>query len=220
MPEMLRLAGFGRGGAARRATNTTEVIGGPFAEILDAARLGSDWAVGVLWRELQPPLLRYLRTGAREAAEDLASETWLEVARGLGRFQGGEEQFRAWLFTIARHRLVDWRRKVGRRRTEPVAWLPERPAAADTEEEALALVGTEEALALLAALPPDQAEVLVLRVAAGLDANQVAQVVGKKPGAVRVLQHRGLRRLALLLSGGEELPPAHRAAPKLFRKEV
>jgi RNA polymerase sigma-70 factor (ECF subfamily) len=196
------------------------VIGAPFVEILDAARLGSDWAVGVLWRDLQPALLRYLRTAAQEAAEDLASETWLEVARGLGRFQGGEEEFRAWLFTIARHRLIDWRRKTTRRRTDPVAWIPERPAAADTEEEALALVGTEEALALVAGLPPDQAEVLVLRVAAGLDANQVARVVGKKPGAVRVLQHRGLRRLALLLSGVEELPKVHRSAPKLFRKEV
>jgi RNA polymerase sigma-70 factor, ECF subfamily len=194
------------------------MIGAPFADVLDAARLGSEWAVGVLWRDLNPPLLRYLRTAAPEVAEDLASETWLEVARGLGHFQGGEEEFRAWMFTIARHRLIDWRRKTTRRRTEPVAWLPERPSAVDTEEEALALIGTEEALALLSGLPPDQAEVLVLRVAAGLDANQVARVVGKKPGAVRVLQHRGLRRLALLLSGVEELP--NRSIPKLFRKEV
>lgn len=200
-------------------TNTTEVIGAPFADILDAARLGSEWAVAALWRDLQPPLLRYLRVAEREVAEDLASETWLEVARGLGRFQGGEAEFRAWLFTIARHRLIDWRRKTTRRRTEPVAWFPERPAATDTEEEALAL-GTEEALALLAGLPPDQAEVLALRVVGGLDANQVAAVVGKRPGAVRVLQHRGLRRLAVLLSGVEDLPQVRRSAPKLFRREV
>jgi RNA polymerase sigma-70 factor (ECF subfamily) len=194
------------------------MIGAPFADILDAARLGSEWAVAALWRDLQPPLLRYLRVAEREAAEDLASETWLEVARGLGRFQGGEAEFRAWLFTIARHRLIDWRRKASRRRTEPVAWLPERPGPGDTEEEALALLGTEEALAMLAGLPPDQAEVLALRVVAGLDANQVAAVVGKRPGAVRVLQHRGLRRLAVLLSGVEELP--NRSALNFFRKEV
>jgi RNA polymerase sigma-70 factor, ECF subfamily len=180
------------------------VIGASFADVLDAARCGSEWAVAVLWRDLQPPLLRYLRTADREAAEDLASETWLEAARGLGRFQGGENEFRAWMFTIARHRLIDWRRKVRRQRTEPVAWLPDRPARDTTEEEALGLLATEEALALLAGLPPGQAEVLILRVVAGLDANQVAVVVGKRPGAVRVLQHRGLRRLAGQLSEGHE----------------
>jgi len=187
-----------------RSPNTRSVIGAPFADVLDAARLGSDWAVALLWRDLQPPLLRYLRTAEREAAEDLASETWLEAARGLGRFRGGEPEFRAWLFTIARHRLIDWRRQARRRRTEPVAWVPDRPGPGGPEEEALGLLATEEALALLAGLPPAQAEVLILRVVGGLDAVQVAAVVGKRPGAVRVLQHRGLRRLAKQLSGEQK----------------
>jgi RNA polymerase sigma-70 factor (ECF subfamily) len=171
-----------------------------FAATLDAARLGDDRALAALWRELQPALLRYLRAGDPGAAEDIASDTWLEVTRRLDRFSGGEREFRAWLFTIARHRLIDGRRRAARHRTAPVAWLPDRPGDDDPASDVLIDISTEASLRLVSLLPPEQAAAVRLRVMAGLDTVEVAQIMGKQPGNVRVLSHRGLRNLARRLS--------------------
>jgi RNA polymerase sigma-70 factor (ECF subfamily) len=74
----------------------------------------------VLWRELQPAVLRYFQVAAAQAAEDLAADTWMSVIRGLGRFRGDERAFRAWVFTVARHRAMDWRRQATRRPTDSI----------------------------------------------------------------------------------------------------
>jgi RNA polymerase sigma-70 factor (ECF subfamily) len=172
-----------------------------FPGVLRAAALGDDAAFARLWRDAHPPLLRYLRLLAGDSAEDVASEVWLEVARRLPRFRGGEQDFRGWLLTLARRRVTDMRRHDARR----PAWLTadagdlDRPGADDTAVAALDNLSTEAAIALIATLPPEQAEVIVLRVIAGLDAGRVARIVGKRPGAVRVAAHRGLRALAARL---------------------
>ena len=142
--------------------------------------------------------MRYLRITAPGAADDVASETWLQVVAGLAGFSGGEGAFRAWLFTIARHRAIDWGRSQARRRTVPLAESDsaERLTVPDAAEAALERISTRAVLARVSALPPDQAEIILLRVVAGLDATEVARIVGKSPGAVRVAAHRGLRRLA------------------------
>ena len=151
----------------------------------------------MLWRELQPAVLRYFRVAAGEAAEDLAADTWMSVICGLGRFRGDERAFRAWIFTVARHRAIDWRRRAGRRLTWVAAEeLAEWPAPDDPVLQVVEGQSTRAALALVAELPPDQAEVVALRVLGGLEVAEVARIVGKRPGAVRVLAHRGLRRLA------------------------
>jgi RNA polymerase sigma-70 factor (ECF subfamily) len=183
------------------------VIGAAFPSVLAAAGAGDERAFALLWREVQPGLLRYLQVVAPGAAEDLASETWVDVVRSLDRFHGDEQRFRSWTFTIARHRATDHRRRAGRRSAEPLPHeaLPERPAADDPAAAAIEHLATERALALIAGLPPDQAEVVALRVVAGLEVGEVARIVGKRPGAVRVLAHRGLRRLAERLRAG---PPA------------
>jgi len=165
--------------------------------VLRAAARGDEAAFGRLWRDAHPPLLRYLWVVAGEGAEDVAAEVWLEVARRLSRFRGDEQEFRGWLFTVARRRVADQRRYS---RRHPV-WLTgddaelERPAADDTAAAALESLSTEGALELIATLPRYQAEVI-----AGLDVRQVAQVTGKRPGAVRAAAHRGLRTLAAKLS--------------------
>jgi RNA polymerase sigma-70 factor, ECF subfamily len=177
------------------------VLGEDFAPRLAAARDGDDSGFAALWRELQPPLLRYLTVAAGDAAEDLASETWIRVARDLATFTGDEHGFRSWVFTIARHRLLDWRRHEGRSRTvaRPLELL-DRRVATDPAGEAMERLATDAALRLIARLPADQAEVVTLRAVAGLDVAGVARVLGTRPGAVRVLAHRGLRRLAELLA--------------------
>ena len=174
------------------------MIGPEFPEVLRAAARGDEDAFGRLWRDLQPRLLRYFTVAAPAAAEDLASETWLGVVRGLDRFQGGEPAFRAWVFTIARHEVLDWRRRAARRATEDLSanGLVEQAAPDDPAADALEEFSTRAALAEVAALPADQAEAIVLRVVVGLDVQRVAELMGRRPGTVRVLTHRGLRRLA------------------------
>jgi RNA polymerase sigma-70 factor (ECF subfamily) len=174
------------------------MIGPEFPDVLDAAAGGDEEAFGRLWRDLQPRLLRYFMVAAPAVAEDLASETWLGVVRGLGRFQGNEPAFRAWVFTIARHELLDWRRRAARRATEdlPANGLADQPAPDDPAAAALEGLSTRSALAQVATLPADQAEAIMLRVVAGLGVERVAAIMGKRPGTVRVLTHRGLRRLA------------------------
>ncbi|HEY7272844.1 MAG TPA: RNA polymerase sigma factor [Actinoplanes sp.] len=168
------------------------------AEALKAAADGDDAGFAVLWRSLQPPLLRYLRVVIGDAAEDVASETWLQAARDLSRFDGGPTAFRGWLFRIARHRAIDEQRRAARRPSSPVASLhdAERSGPSDAAADAMESIGTAWALRIIATLPPDQAEAVTLRVVAGLDVATTAQVLGKRPGSVRVATMRGLRRLA------------------------
>jgi RNA polymerase sigma-70 factor (ECF subfamily) len=174
-------------------------IGTGFGEVLEAARTGAPWAVTVLYRDVQPALLGYLRAQEPTEAEDLASEVWHGVGVGLACFQGDEAAFRGWLFTIARRRLVDLQRQRIRRPTEPAR---DEPLAGlvgsdDPEAEAISTLSAEELRRkITAVLPPDQADVVLLGVIGGLGAAQVAAVLGKRQGTVRVLQHRALRRLA------------------------
>jgi RNA polymerase sigma-70 factor (ECF subfamily) len=174
-------------------------IGPDFDDILGAAQAGAEWAFSLLYRDLNPPLLRYLAARAPSVAEDVAAETWIAVARQLGLFTGGEGAFRGWLFTIGRRRLIQHWREVGRRPATSVdaETLVNRGAPDDTAATAVAAVSAREAAAAIAAeLPPDQADVVLLRILAGLDVDQVAEILGKRPGTVRVLQHKALRRLA------------------------
>jgi RNA polymerase sigma-70 factor, ECF subfamily len=174
------------------------MIGPEFPAVLEAATRGDEEAFGRLWRDLQPRLLRYFMVAAPAAAEDLASETWLAVVRGLDRFRGNEPAFRAWVFTIARHEVLDWRRRMARRPSQdlPITSLTDLATTDDPAATAMEGFSTRAALAVVATLPADQAEAVALRVVAGLDVDRVAAIMDKRPGTVRVLTHRGLRRLA------------------------
>jgi RNA polymerase sigma-70 factor (ECF subfamily) len=166
------------------------------ADALAGARAGAEVGFAVLWRALHPPVLRYLRVVAGDAAEDAASETWLQVARDLDRFTGDMAAFRGWLFRIARHRGIDELRRAGRRREDPVDTVSAGPADPDAAVEVIEGAETAWALGRIAALPIDQAEAVLLRVMAGLDVAETARVLGKRRGAVRIATMRGLRRLA------------------------
>lgn len=188
-------------------------MGNELGPALEAARRGEEWAVARLWRELNPPLERYLRALVGQAAQDVASETWLQAARDLPGFRGDAAGLRVWLFRMARNRAVDELRRAGRRREDLVAEPvePRGTASPDAAAQAEELIATRRALALVAALPPDQGEAVLLRVVAGLDAKQCGQILGKRPGAVRVAAMRGLRNLALVLGTQDESPLLERA---------
>jgi len=181
--------------------DTQHVVGDDFARVLAEAQAGNDDQFAVLWRDANPALLRYLRVLAPENADDIAAETWVHVVRGLTRFVGDEAAWRAWLFTTARRRLIDQVRTRKRHPAEPlddvsVADLPRSP---DAAQVALDNLATQSAIALLSQLPAPQADVIMLRVVAGLDTDAVAEILGKTPGNVRVMAHRGLKRLEELL---------------------
>jgi RNA polymerase sigma-70 factor (ECF subfamily) len=186
------------------------VVGEDFAALLAAAQSGSEQAFSVLWRDVNPALLRYLRVVAAEHAEDVAAETWVQVVRGLPKFTGDEAAWRAWLFTTARRRMLDQVRLRKRHPSEPLDVISpmDVPRTADAEQLAMDNMATESAMALLSKLPEQQAEVIFLRVVVGLDTEVVAEILGRSPGAVRVAAHRGLRKLKTLLPGPNDMHPA------------
>ena len=183
------------------------MIGSKFPQVLDEAREGNEAAFATIWRDLHPAVLRYLRVLTREAAEDVASETWVAVATSLDNFSGEEREFRAWLFTVARRRAIDHFRREARRPTicvdpESLRSISTGPTD-DPGDVAITTIATEAALAMIGALPPEQAEAVALRAIAGLDVSQVAAIMQKRAGTVRVLAHRGLRELARQISEEE-----------------
>src|SRR6266508_1290791 len=159
-----------------RSISGGRMVDPAFAVVLGAAARGDEQAFGVLWQDLQPAMLRYLTMLAPGAAEDLASETWLRVVRGIGRFHGDEPSFRAWVFTIARRQVIDWQRQAARRPAEQLvdATLAEASSPDDPAAAALESISTRAAIALIATLPTEQAEAIMLRVVAGLDTERVA----------------------------------------------
>jgi RNA polymerase sigma-70 factor, ECF subfamily len=169
-------------------------LGTRFHSTLIAAQTGAEWAVAALYSEFHPRLLRYFLAQAPSEAEDLACEVWIDAATGLRRFEGDESALGRWLFTIAHRRLVDFRRRSARSREVQLS-LQARSANASGAEW-MAEPANEAVLALLATLPSPYAEIVLLRVVGGFDSGEVAGIVGRKPGTVRVMQKRALERLA------------------------
>lgn len=175
------------------------MLGEAFPGVITAARAGAGWAFERLWADVGPLVAGYLRLqGAREP-DDLASEVVIGLFKGLRRFEGDEAALRSYVLVIAHRRLLDERRRLARR-PPPSGAVPER-AGGDAEEDALAALGEAEVRALLGDLPSAQRDVLLLRIIGDLTVDQVAAIVGRRPGAVKALQRRGLTRLRDRLGG-------------------
>ena len=180
------------------------MTGPEFAELLRRVRSGDERGFAELWRRHQPLVLRYARVLTGDAADDVASETWIAVVRSLDRFQGDEVNFRTWLMTICRHRAMDWGR--GRQRNPIVLQEHEQldlssTPAPDPATIVIDAMSASEAVTLIErSLPPQQAEAVILRSVIGLEVPEVARIMNKRAGAVRVLTHRGLRQLHQLMT--------------------
>ena len=171
-----------------------------WAETLAKAQAGDETAFTSVFRALNPAVVRYLTVLAGHAlAEDIAGETWVAALRTFSTFAGDERALRAWLLTIARARWVDAVRASARRPELVTDTTPDAPAPDDVEAQVEIGFTTDWALSVIATLPPDQAEVVTLRVVGQLDVPEVAALTGKTDNHVRVLTHRGLKRLAKLL---------------------
>jgi RNA polymerase sigma-70 factor (ECF subfamily) len=166
-----------------------------------AAQRGDEAAFVTLYRHVNPPLQRYLRVLVGTDAEDVAAETWAHVCRDLGGFRGGLDAFRGWVTRIGRNRALDLVRTRQRRPSVAVApedlWFLGSPT--DVAQQVVDALGTDDALALVASLPREQAEAVMLRVVLDFDARAAGAVVGRSAGAVRTAAYRGLRALAVLL---------------------
>ncbi|MEU9264107.1 RNA polymerase sigma factor [Streptomyces sp. NPDC048251] len=181
-----------------------------------AAQNGDETAFRTVYRTVHPRLIGYVRTLVGDLdAEDVSSEAWLQIARDLERFSGDADRFRGWAARIARNRALDHIRMRGRRPATVAdeTELTGRPAESDTAGEAMEALATGRTLDLIARLPQDQAEAVVLRVVMGLDAKTAAETLGKRPGAVRTAAHRGLKKLAELLGEDPETAGALDALP-------
>lgn len=167
-----------------------------FDNILLAAQAGAGWAFTHLYEQLAPLVAGYLRMQGAVEPDDLTSEVFLGAFRNLGAFSGDDAALRSWVLTIAHRRLLDERRRLVRRPT-PAELDPERDTApaGDVEREALAELDTERIRELLKVLSPDQRAVLLMRIVADMSQEQVAAALGKRVGAVKQLQRRGLDTL-------------------------
>jgi RNA polymerase sigma-70 factor (ECF subfamily) len=186
---------------------------------LAAARRREPAAVSRIYTAYAPALHRFFvaALGDRHTAEDLTEDVFVSAIQGLPRFRGSVEMLGGWLFKIARHDLFDHRRKQRRSALEPLDdHLDEAAAAAgadDPQELALNRVEGDRVFAALRRLSSDQREVLLLRMAAGLTAPEVADAVGKSTGAVKALQHRGLASLARALGAQNDTRSAEHPYP-------
>jgi RNA polymerase sigma factor (sigma-70 family) len=173
---------------------------------VDAARAGSVAAFERLYRSTAPSVAGYLRWHGASDPEGLANEVFLQVHRNLAGFVGDGERFRSWLFTVAHHRMIDDRRQMSRRpRIDDGTEVDEAALVGDVESDALAELGHDRLHALLETLSPDQRSVLLLRVVADLPIDAVATALGKRPGAIKALQHRALASLRRQLEREEVL---------------
>ncbi|MFC6088699.1 RNA polymerase sigma factor ShbA [Saccharothrix sp. BKS2] len=181
------------------------------ADLVDAALLGDQRAVEQLLKRIQPLVLRYCRArvGTRErtlvSADDIAQEVCLAVVAALGKYQYEPGSFLAFVYGIAAHKVADARRRAVRSRSEVVPELPDTPALEDgPEQRAMNGEMIGHVTELLRRLPDRQREILVLRVAVGLSAEETAAAVGSTPGAVRVAQHRALARMREMFAAAVE----------------
>jgi RNA polymerase sigma-70 factor (ECF subfamily) len=175
-------------------------LGEPFDSVLAAARTGAAWAFERLWESLAPSVAGYLRLQGALEPDDVTSEVFLSVFTSLESFQGDEDRFRSWVFTIAHRRLVDdWRRR-GRRPAivdgdHQAETGTVEAAGGNVEDEALRRLSEQRVRRMCDLLAPDQRDVLLLRMVAGMSLDQTAEALGKTTIAVKALQHRGVAAL-------------------------
>lgn len=192
-----------RGLSSRRVDPGGGARAEAFPAVLLAAQSGAQWACTNLWVDHAPAVFAFLRARGSHEPEDLTSEVFLAVFDRLDRFRGGEAEFRTFVFSIAYRRLVDeLRRRSKRGHHEP--WHEELDVrrSPSAEHEATEQMADAATRALLEGLPPDQRNVMVLRIIADLTVDQIAEILGKRPGAVKALQRRALESLRKKFSNG------------------
>lgn len=188
----------------RSRPSDLEMTTNAFDDVLSAARNGDSWAFKALYDWLSRPITAFVVGKGISDPGPVVNEVFLGAFRGLHRFEGGAEDFRKWTYGIARHKIIDARRAESRRVPGvPVDAVGEQAASDDVENDVIVQLSTERVEILLDSLTEDQRDVLVLRMVSDMTVPQIAEVLGKPQGAVKALQRRALRRLAVVLESEE-----------------
>jgi RNA polymerase sigma-70 factor, ECF subfamily len=186
----------------------TGVEAAGFDARLRAAQGGDGDAWASLYHDVAPLVVGYLRAQRLADPEDVAGEVLLEVVRDLDRFEGDASHFRSWVLAITHHRLLDARRHEARR--PRLATTDDVDVAAtsrdDVEAETLSSLGLAELRPALGALTADQRSVLLLRALDDRSIAEVAALLGKRPSAIKMLQHRAADALRRTLGAGATAP--------------
>ena len=169
--------------------------------LVSEAQRGSVSAFERLYRALAAQVVSYLRWHRVSDPDGLTNDVFAQVHRKLSSFEGDEQGFRSWVFTIAHHRMIDDRRRSQRQPfVAGEVEVEDHRALGDVEDDAFAVLGSDRVRELLAVLSPDQRAVVLLRVVADLSVEDVAKILGKREGAIKALQHRAMGALRRHLS--------------------
>jgi RNA polymerase sigma-70 factor (ECF subfamily) len=170
--------------------------GTELGRLVSEARQGSIKAFDDIYRSLAGQVASYLRWHRATDPDGLTNDVFAQVHRNLPRFEGDEQGFRSWVFTIAHHRMIDDRRRANRQpRLQDDVGVEEHMGLGDVEDEAFAVLAHDRVRDLLTVLSPDQRDVVLLRIVADLSVEEVARMLDKREGAIKALQHRALAAL-------------------------
>lgn len=166
-----------------------------FATALSNAAAGEAPGFSWLWERFSRQVISFARMQGAKDSEGLTNDVFLAAFRQVREFEGDEQAFVSYLFAIARNKVIDERRRLARRPIETDALVMETEPAGDTEEDALRSLGGDRVTAMLAALTPDQRDVILLRIIADLPIREVAAIMERSEGSVKQLQSRALQTL-------------------------
>ncbi len=161
-----------------------------FGSILRAAQVNERWAWSKIYEEHGPRVLQYCRTQSLADPEAAMGEVFVRVVKNIASFQGDHDSFRGWLFRIAYNVVHDERK----RNRQTSSHVPEE-AAPDALHEVMIKEAEQNAIAMLSNLSQDQREVVFLRVVADFSITEVAAILGRSEGSVKMLYKRALKKL-------------------------
>jgi RNA polymerase sigma-70 factor (ECF subfamily) len=172
-------------------------LGHSFESVLEAAKLGADWAWGVLYGEIAGPVTGFFMSRGVSDPEEAAGDVFFELARGLVSFEGSEDSFHTFVFVIAHRRLLVENRYSNRKLRTVLA-----DRVLDRLHDDAAVMGviaehqaSEEVRVAFEALTSEQRDVLSLRIVGGLSIDQVAEVLDRGVRKVKTVQRRGMARV-------------------------
>lgn len=179
---------------------------GDLESLLSDAIAGDEKAFTSIWQNLNPRLSRFVASqsyGSDLDSESIVSETWISVAKDISKFKGDFNQFKSWVYTIARNRIVDAVRKLNRQVKSggEISEFDFEDTNSKVHQGIESNESVEEIVKAIKQLPKAQSEVILLRIVADLEVSEVSKILDKSENTIRVLSHRGLETLRAQLGG-------------------